>query len=153
MHLKLDASVFAIAEKYQIEDLKALAVKRFSYILTCELTPEDFVAVMELVYSTTPDTVRDLRDRVLQKHSPWELEKKLDEYRKLVKVPEAFLDYVSEALHAAANYSFIDEARRTLDRQWATLDRQRASFQGRGRGGRIIAKPVRHVWPRVLDMQ
>lgn len=153
----MDASIFALAEKYQIADLKALAVTRFSHIVTCPLTPEDFVAVVELVYSTTPDTVRDLRDQVLERHSTWQLEKKLDEYRKCVKTPEAFLDYVSESLHAAANptvqWKLIEEARRTLDRQRAALECHRASLQGRGRGDRIIATPVRHIWPRELGTQ
>ncbi|KAL8677424.1 MAG: hypothetical protein Q9224_007195, partial [Gallowayella concinna] len=54
--------VYALAEKYDIQGLKALAVSKFRLHSTAIWTVEDTVSLLEEVYNSTPETDRGLRD-------------------------------------------------------------------------------------------
>ena len=57
--------VYAIAEKYDIPDLKALAKHKFQDLAWSKWPHEDLHAVVESVFSTTPDNDMGLRQVVL----------------------------------------------------------------------------------------
>lgn len=64
--LMANALVYSIADKYDIERLKALAKRRFRNV-DCYAAwhCEDFPKVVATVFDTTPDTDRELRDTVI----------------------------------------------------------------------------------------
>jgi hypothetical protein len=55
---------YAIAEKYGIKDLKALALTRFSAWLKSNWNHPEFYSVVEEAYNSTPSNDRDIRDLV-----------------------------------------------------------------------------------------
>jgi len=55
---------YAIAEKYDIKDLKALAQSRFSTWVTSNWNHPEFYSVVNEVYNSTPSNDRGLRDLV-----------------------------------------------------------------------------------------
>ena len=57
--------VYAVAEKYDIPDLKELAQVKFQSLAWSKWPHEDFYALTEMVFSTTPDTDMGLRQTVL----------------------------------------------------------------------------------------
>lgn len=63
--LSINASMYALADKYAIESLKILAWKKFEIVLKHGLLPTDFASVARHVYSTTPSGDRGLRDFVV----------------------------------------------------------------------------------------
>ena len=65
--LELHASVYAIAEKYEAMDLKALAAKKFARGATSTTTTphNDILQAIPLVYNLTPRTDRGLREVVI----------------------------------------------------------------------------------------
>lgn len=65
-HLIIHAKVYALAEKYGINGLKALARKKFSSQVKEHLSSEEFPLAMQEVYESTVDSDRGLRDIVIQ---------------------------------------------------------------------------------------
>ena len=57
--------VYAVAEKYDIPDLKALAKRKFQDVAESKWPLDDFHAVAEAVFSTTPDGDMGLRQTIL----------------------------------------------------------------------------------------
>ena len=57
--------VYAVAEKYDIPDLKGLAKDKFQSLARSKWPHDDFCALVEAVFSTTPDTDMGLRQVVL----------------------------------------------------------------------------------------
>ncbi|KAK4194182.1 hypothetical protein QBC40DRAFT_311651 [Triangularia verruculosa] len=79
------AKVYALAEKYLIRGLKAVALRQFKAAATVSLNINDFLLAMLEVYTTTIEDDRGLRDIVVEtlyKHSQW-LDK--EEVRDVVK--------------------------------------------------------------------
>ena len=60
-----NALVYAIAEKYDIPELKELAKRKFQTLASSKWPHDDFYAVTEAVFSTTPDGDMGLRQVVL----------------------------------------------------------------------------------------
>ncbi|SMR49069.1 unnamed protein product [Zymoseptoria tritici ST99CH_3D1] len=58
------AKVFAVAEKYQVPGLKELAVSKFKAAMEISQENADLAEIITTVFTTTPETVRDLRDLV-----------------------------------------------------------------------------------------
>lgn len=79
------AKVYALAEKYLIRGLKAVALRQFKAAATASLDINDFLQAAWEVYTSTIDDDRGLRDVVVEtlyKHSQW-LDK--EEVRDMVK--------------------------------------------------------------------
>jgi hypothetical protein len=55
------AKVFAMAIKYQVDGLRALAVKKFKEAASSDWNNDDFAQVVQVVYASTPDDVQELR--------------------------------------------------------------------------------------------
>lgn len=56
--------VYAVAEKYDIPELKELAKSKFLDYVDFLLSVEDYAAIIKLVYESTPNSDRGLRDAV-----------------------------------------------------------------------------------------
>jgi hypothetical protein len=65
-HLVVHAKVYALAEKYGIMGLKGLARSKFTTQAAVHYTTAEFAQAMELVYESTVDSDRGLRDVVIQ---------------------------------------------------------------------------------------
>ncbi|KAK3693262.1 hypothetical protein B0T22DRAFT_369871 [Podospora appendiculata] len=79
------AKVYALAEKYMIRGLKAVALRQFKAAATVSLDINDFLQATWEVYTSTIDDDRGLRDVVVEtlyKNSQW-LDK--EEVRDVVK--------------------------------------------------------------------
>lgn len=55
------AKVFAMAIKYQVDGLRALAVKKFQQAVSNEWNSDDFAQVVHVVYTSTPEHAQELR--------------------------------------------------------------------------------------------
>ncbi|KAJ9137139.1 hypothetical protein NKR23_g9350 [Pleurostoma richardsiae] len=64
-NLTVHARVYALAEKYGIEALKALAVQKFKREAVLYWGSDDFLRAIEEVYTSTVDHDRGLRDQVV----------------------------------------------------------------------------------------
>ncbi|KAI4611972.1 hypothetical protein J4E80_007424 [Alternaria sp. BMP 0032] len=64
--LAIHASMYAIADKYQVKGLSRLAKTKFRDSLDHHVDSEDFIAAVQLTYSNTPETNRGLRDEIVQ---------------------------------------------------------------------------------------
>jgi len=64
-YLLLHTRVYALAEKYDIPALKALARQKFEMAMACNYDSPDLPEAIEEVYCSTLDTDRGLRDIVL----------------------------------------------------------------------------------------
>ncbi|KAK3699828.1 hypothetical protein LTR37_016243 [Vermiconidia calcicola] len=62
--LTTHAKIFAVAEKYGIRGLKALAHHYFAQ--QTNPTPEDLAEEIKVIFTTTPEHVRELRDIVIK---------------------------------------------------------------------------------------
>lgn len=62
--LEATTLVYSIADKYDIELLKALAKDKFELVASAACNCEEFAAVAAKVFNTTPDTDKGLRDIV-----------------------------------------------------------------------------------------
>ena len=66
-----NAMVYALAEKYDIEGFKQVAAKKFDNVITTvwdkdrTVLGETFKTTTALVYTSTPDNDRTLRDRLV----------------------------------------------------------------------------------------
>lgn len=65
-HLVLHAQVYALGEKYDIPCLKQLAKQKFEMAAACYYDAAELAEAIELVYQSTVDTDRGLRDVVVQ---------------------------------------------------------------------------------------
>ena len=65
-HLVTHAKVYALAEKYGIMGLKALARRKFASQVKEHLASEELSLAMQEVYESTVDSDRGLRDIVIQ---------------------------------------------------------------------------------------
>lgn len=100
--LRIHASMFALGEKYQVDSLKSYAADRFRTDLDCSHLPADaFIAIVELVYASTPDSVQELKSVLVNGQSAMTIESKLREYRTHVKDWEAYSYFIGDVLHKA----------------------------------------------------
>lgn len=60
------AKVYAIAEKYAMEGLKALALQKFDQGARLDFEISDFVLGAKEAYTSTPDEIRPMRDAVVK---------------------------------------------------------------------------------------
>lgn len=65
-HLVLHTQVYALGEKYDISSLKQLAKQKFEMAAACYYDAPELAEAIALVYQSTVDTDRGLRDIVLQ---------------------------------------------------------------------------------------
>jgi hypothetical protein len=64
--LTIHASMYALGDKYQVEGLSSLAKEKFECCLHHHAQSEDFIAAVQIAYSTTPDSNRGLRNSVME---------------------------------------------------------------------------------------
>jgi hypothetical protein len=64
--LTTHASMYALADKYFVEPLAICARDKFTGCLADHWDTEDFIAAVQIVYRSTPDENRGLRDAVLR---------------------------------------------------------------------------------------
>lgn len=64
--LQLHAQVYAMADRFGIEDLKQLVQEQFQILQLTDYAEDDFAAVIRDVYISTPDSNRGLRDLVVK---------------------------------------------------------------------------------------
>lgn len=63
--LTTHARVFAAADKFQVHDLKRYARRRFLRFLNEGANTADVLEAIKVAYSTTPESVRELRDVII----------------------------------------------------------------------------------------
>lgn len=63
--LLIHVAMFTLADKYDIEDLKALSANKYSECLTKNPNVSNFLLSISEVYNSTPPSARGLRDRAL----------------------------------------------------------------------------------------
>ncbi|EGU75953.1 hypothetical protein FOXB_13536 [Fusarium oxysporum f. sp. conglutinans Fo5176] len=63
--LLIHAAMFTLADKYDIEDLKALSANKYSECLTKNPNVSNFLLSISEVYNSTPPSARGLRDHAL----------------------------------------------------------------------------------------
>lgn len=63
--LTIHATMYALGDKYHVQGLCELAKEKFESCLQHHAHSEDFVSAIQIVYSSTPDSNRNLRDSVL----------------------------------------------------------------------------------------
>lgn len=71
----MEARVYAIADKYELDGLKKAAIAAFTDALEMHWETVQFVVIAEVVYTGTPDSDRGLRDIV--KDVTWSKQKTL----------------------------------------------------------------------------
>ena len=64
--LTIHASIYALADKYFVESLAIRAKEKFTGSLADHWNSEDFIAAVQIIYRSTPDEDRGLRDVVIQ---------------------------------------------------------------------------------------
>lgn len=65
-HIILHAKVYALAEKYVVEGLKALSLAKFETACDAHNSPGDFFSATEFVYTSTIETDRGMRDAAVK---------------------------------------------------------------------------------------
>ncbi len=65
-NLIIHATVFALAEKYAVQGLKELAVEKFETEAATHWESSEFLQAAQVAYTSTADSVRGMRDVVLQ---------------------------------------------------------------------------------------
>ncbi|KAK2054935.1 hypothetical protein LY76DRAFT_596505 [Colletotrichum caudatum] len=81
--LQAHARLFALAEKYQVDDLQSLSAGRYERMLENGFGVNGFLASLRDVYLLTPSSVRRLRDsaiRFSRKHMEIIIKKRKDEF-------------------------------------------------------------------------
>ncbi|KAK5992066.1 hypothetical protein PT974_05463 [Cladobotryum mycophilum] len=103
--LTLHVKVYALAEKYDIPDLKKIALRGFQLLSNCNAYNKvEFANVCELAYTTTVDSDRGLRDAIIK--TLYDNPKALDEEHiqaMLKQVPELSYDYIMHHREAQKN--------------------------------------------------
>jgi len=127
-----DISVYAIADKYLIPDLKKLAISKFRSLAYSIWPHYDFPAIVILAYDSTPDNDEELRDTVaticarhfddvLQDKSSSALEMKnigiigFDVAKKVKAISEEDFDYVYSTLFS------VEEKFNEMKREFKSL--------------------------------
>ncbi|OAL51581.1 hypothetical protein IQ07DRAFT_585952 [Pyrenochaeta sp. DS3sAY3a] len=64
--LTIHATMYALADKYQVSGLGHIAKDKFKSCLFHHVHSEDFVSAVRIVYTSTPDSNRGLRDLVIK---------------------------------------------------------------------------------------
>lgn len=64
--LTIHATMYSLGDKYEVERLCERAKEKFQSCLYDHWNSEDFIEAVQIVYSTTPDTNRGLRDVVVE---------------------------------------------------------------------------------------
>lgn len=64
--LTIHATMYALADKYQVDGLGRLAKEKFESCLHHHANSDDFVNAVQIAYSSTPDSNRGLRDAVVK---------------------------------------------------------------------------------------
>ncbi|KAH9861706.1 hypothetical protein J1614_011459 [Plenodomus biglobosus] len=64
--LTIHATMYALADKYQVDGLATLARDKFKSCLHHHANTNDFMNAVQIAYSSTPDTNRGLRDTVCE---------------------------------------------------------------------------------------
>lgn len=64
--LTIHATMYALADKYQVDGLSSLAKEKFYSCLHHHVNSEDFVAAVQIAYGATPESNRGLRDMVVK---------------------------------------------------------------------------------------
>ncbi|KAM3416586.1 hypothetical protein BST61_g8177 [Cercospora zeina] len=92
-HLVLHTQVYALGEKYDIPSLKQLARRKFEMAAACYYDAPELAEAIQLVYQSTVDTDRGLRDIVLQlfRRHP-QLANTQDIYAVIKRTPDLALD-------------------------------------------------------------
>lgn len=98
--LTIHASMYALGDKYQVEGLSQLAKEKFESCLHHHAHSVDFISAVQIAYSTTPDSNRELRDTVM------------DAFRK------HFMTDVASIPGAEAKLDSIDELSFLLIKSW-----------------------------------
>ena len=78
-NLPTHAKIFAIAVKYQVPALQALAASRFQKAVDCGWDHSSFAETITLVYTSTPEETKELRKIVMES---------LDQHDSLLDKPE-----------------------------------------------------------------
>jgi hypothetical protein len=107
--LQLHAQMFSLADQYDISNLDTLAAEKYLSKCTLSWAPLEFLTSIPNIYTTTPSSVRRLRDiacMIIRKHLPKMLgnEDVADMYETiLTEVPEFTKDllgsYISNPLY------------------------------------------------------
>lgn len=87
-NLIIHARVFALAEKYYIDGLMALALTYFETEVIFHWDTDNFLQAAVVVYTSTPDTVRGMRDVVVETFDSHRSLLFSSEVREIVKVTE-----------------------------------------------------------------
>jgi len=83
--LVIHAKVYALAEKFLIPGLKALAIRKYKAAASASLGIDDFLQSVQEVYTSTVESDRGLRDAVVKliyDHPVWLDEKKVQDVAK-----------------------------------------------------------------------
>jgi hypothetical protein len=64
--LTIHATMYALADKYQVDGLSQVAKAKFQESLDRHVDSEDFIAAVQLTYRNTPESNRGLRDVIVQ---------------------------------------------------------------------------------------
>jgi hypothetical protein len=64
--LSIHADMYALGDKYQVAGLQNVAASKFKACLTHHCNSPDFITALQIVYTSTPDSNRMLRDVVVQ---------------------------------------------------------------------------------------
>ncbi|KAH7366603.1 hypothetical protein BKA66DRAFT_573270 [Pyrenochaeta sp. MPI-SDFR-AT-0127] len=64
--LTIHATMYALADKYQVDELGKAAKEKFETCLHHHIISEDFVNAVQIVYGLTPESYRGLRDAVVK---------------------------------------------------------------------------------------
>ena len=113
--LTIHATMYALADKYQVDGLGKLAKDKFEACLHHHSNSEDFVAAVQIAYGSTPETNRGLRDAVVKAFSMY------------------FKVNISEIPGAEAKLETIDELSFLLIKSWPLKTKpQKMDTQGSG---------------------
>ncbi|KAF2868103.1 hypothetical protein BDV95DRAFT_580259 [Massariosphaeria phaeospora] len=69
--LTIHATMYALADKYQIAGLAKSAGAKFKSCMQDHWDSEDFINAVQIAYTSTPDTDRGLRDVIVQAMKDW----------------------------------------------------------------------------------
>ena len=142
-----DVLVYAVAEKYDIRELKDLAKHKFRTLASSKWPQDDFHAVTEAVFSTTPETDMGLRQIVMDicgEHS-----------EDILRDKESRVMFFEEKAIAAV---VLDAAVRKIDQLVKLLDGALAEQVTLGiillkaEAEKRIALEQKSAWPSQLDV-
>ncbi|KAH4862491.1 hypothetical protein HBH75_015400 [Parastagonospora nodorum] len=90
--LNIHAKIYALADKYFVKGLKALACEKFEECLKASFAARSFYEAIDIVFTTTPDTDTGLRDlaakRVSEEKQKYCLDANPDLRKALKEIPD-----------------------------------------------------------------